>query len=299
MFNFMKYRYIFFLFSLIFITAGLVSLALYGIKPAIDFTGGTLLEIKVEQNQKNIEINQKNLQEIVGDAYELSVVQPSGENQYILRSKPETNEEKNQALVKLQKELGPITELRFETVGPTLGAELLQKTIIAGILAGIIIISYVWSQFNNFKYGVVAVLAMMHDGLILIGAFSILGKLWNVEVDVLFVTALLTVLSFSIHDTLVVFDRMREMSKKHPRIPFPELVNGAILQTLGRSINNSLTVIIMLAALVLLGGESIRWFAVALLIGAITGTYSSTFTAAPLLVVWDEVARLLKKRKTK
>ena len=135
---------------------------------------------------------------------------------------------------------------------------------------------------------------MVHDGLILISVFSVLGKLLNVQVDVLFVTALLTVLSFSVHDTIIVFDRIREMSRKHPRVPFKELVNGAILQTLGRSINNSMTVIIMLSALVLLGGETIRWFAVALLVGAITGTYSSTFTAAPILVVWDEVAAKLK-----
>jgi preprotein translocase subunit SecF len=111
-----------------------------------------------------------------------------------------------------------------------------------------------------------------------------------VEVDVLFVTALLTTLSFSVHDTIVVFDRIREVKRLHPRLGMAEAIDIAILQTVSRSLNNSLTIIIMLVALVVLGGESIRWFAVALLIGAITGTYSSTFTAAPLLLVWDDLA---------
>jgi preprotein translocase subunit SecF len=155
----------------------------------------------------------------------------------------------------------------------------------------------VWWQFNDLKYGVAAVLAMFHDALILLGAFSILGKLYNVEVDILFVTALLTILSFSIHDTIIVFDRVRETVRKHPGVSFVEIVNSAVLQTLGRSINNSLTVIIMLTALVLLGGETIHWFAVALLIGAITGTYSSTFTAAPILVIWDELKKNSKQQK--
>ncbi len=299
MFNFMKYRYLYFLFSALFILPGLISLLVFGLKPAIDFTGGSLLEVKIEQNQKHVAINQETFHSFVGSAYELSAVQSSGTDQYILRGKPISNEQKNQVVASLQKNIGQVKELRFETVGPTLGAELLSKTIMAGLLAAVIIVVYIWNQFHDVKFGITAVMAMLHDGLILIGAFSILGKLFNVEVDVLFVTALLTVLSFSVHDTIIVFDRVREMSRKHPRIPFIELVNGAVLQTLGRSINNSMTVIIMLSTLVLLGGQSIRWFAVALLIGAVTGTYSSTFTAAPLLIIWDEVREEIKKRKAK
>jgi len=297
MFNFMKYRYFYFLFSALFIVPGLISLALFGLKPSIDFTGGSLLEVQLTQNTKNIVLNQKNVQEFVNGIYSVSVVQPSGKDQYLIRGTPISNDQKNQVLEKLKAQVGEAKEMRFETVGPTLGGELLRKTILAGVLVAVIIIAYVWSQFQNLKFGVAAVLAMLHDGLVVVGAFSILGKLLNVEVDVLFVTALLTVLSFSVHDTIIVFDRIREMSRKHPRVPFKELVNGAILQTLGRSINNSMTVIIMLTTLVLLGGETIRWFAVALLIGAITGTYSSTFNAAPILVVWDEVAAWWRKRK--
>jgi preprotein translocase subunit SecF len=297
MINFMKYRYLYFLFSLLFILPGLISLFLFGLKPSIDFTGGSLLEIQVVQNITHVEINQSTVQQMVGNEYELSAVQSAGTDHFILRGKPLANEQKIQVMASLEKGIGQIVEDRFETVGPTLGAELVAKTLAAGLLAAVIIILYIWNQFRNLKFGVAAVLAMLHDGIILIGSFSILGRLFNVEVDVLFVTALLTVLSFSIHDTIVVFDRIREMSRKHPRIPLTEIVNGAILQTLGRSINNSMTVIIMLSALVLLGGQTIRWFAVALLIGAITGTYSSTFTAAPILVVWDEISTKLKQRK--
>lgn len=127
---------------------------------------------------------------------------------------------------------------------------------------------------------------MFHDSIVLIGLFSLFGRFFGTEVDVLFVTALLTTLSFSVHDTIVVFDRIRENRKKHPTADFTTLVDASVLETLSRSINNSMTIIIMLLVLVLLGGETIRWFAVALLIGAVTGTYSSTFTAAPLVVEW-------------
>ena len=138
---------------------------------------------------------------------------------------------------------------------------------------------------------------MFHDSLILLGAFSLLGHFYGIEVNVLFVTALLTTLSFSVHDTIVVFDRIRELTRKNFKLKEEVVVWRAVRETLPRSINNSLTIIIMLLALVILGGESIRWFALALLIGAVTGTYSSTFTAAPLLLLWSDISKLLKKRR--
>jgi preprotein translocase subunit SecF len=196
----------------------------------------------------------------------------------------------------LQSRFGVVIEQQFSTVGPTLGRETLVKMMTAIVLVATIILFYIWRQFSELKYGVSAVLAMIHDSLILLGAFSILGVLFKVEVDVLFVTALLTTLSFSVHDTIVVYDRIRELRRKHRTRSFAEVVNTAIIETLSRSINNSFTIIVMLLSLVLLGGETIRWFAVALLIGAVTGTYSSTFTAAPLLLLWEEI-RLRTKRK--
>ena len=146
-------------------------------------------------------------------------------------------------------------------------------------------------------YGVCALLAMFHDMLVLIGTFSLLGYFLHVEVDVLFVTAVLTILSFSVHDTIVVYDRIRELKRKERGLTYVETIDTAVTETLSRSLNNSLTIIFMLLALWLLGGDTIRWFVFALLIGTITGTYSSTFTAAPLLVIWDGVQARRKKIK--
>ncbi|CAN5273574.1 protein translocase subunit SecF [soil metagenome] len=296
--NFMKFRYFYFIFSLSFIIPGLISLLLYGVKPSIDFTGGTLLELK-ESGTHATSLNQSDFQTALGSSYQIVSTQHTTADQYILRGEPITNEQKDQVLTVLNTKLGPTQEVRFETVGPTLGKELIQKTIIAGLLATAVIILYVWRQFKSLKYGVAAVVAMLHDAIILIGAFSILGKIGNVEVDVLFVTALLTILSFSVHDTIIVFDRIRENVKRHRRATYTQVIDASVLETLGRSINNSMTIIIMLLALSFLGGQTIHWFSIALLIGAVTGTYSSTFTAAPLLIVWDEVAQKIKMRRRK
>jgi preprotein translocase subunit SecF len=150
-------------------------------------------------------------------------------------------------------------------------------------------------RFKNFKYGISAVLAMFHDSLIVLGTFSLLGHFMGVEVDTLFVTALLTILSFSVHDTIVVYDRIRESLRNFPRAKFYDLVNKAVNETLARSINNSMTIIFMLLALWLMGGETTKWFVFALLIGTVTGTYSSTFTAAPLLILWDNLHQKKKR----
>ncbi len=296
--NFMKYRYFYFLFSLCFIIPGIVSLILFRVKPSIDFTGGSLLEVKIS-GPKSTSLNQSDFQNSLNKTYEISSTQHSAPDQYILRGKPISNTQKDTILQTLNIKLAPTKEVQFVTVGPVLGKELIQKTVVAGILVCAIIILYVWRQFKSLKYGVAAVVAMFHDAIILIGAFSILGKIWNIEVDVLFVTALLTILSFSVHDTIIVFDRIRENVRRHPRATYADVINASILETLGRSINNSMTIIIMLTTLALLGGQTVHWFSIALLIGAVTGTYSSTFTAAPLLLIWDELALKWKKRKAK
>lgn len=296
--NFMKWRWLYFLISLLVIIPGVVSLIVFGMKPAIDFTGGSLLEIKFTQIDEDANLNFSGLKENLSQIYELDAMQQSGENQVILRGKHLDNDQKNLVLHALNEEYGEVTENRFETVGPSLGKELLTKTLIGvGIAAGVIMI-YVWVQFNELKYGVSAILAMFHDSLVLLGVFSLLGHFYNVEVDMLFVTALLTTLSFSVHDTIVVYDRIRELRGKYSKYSLTSLVNTAITETLSRSINNSVTIIIMLAALAMLGGDTIRWFSVALLIGAVTGTYSSTFTAAPLLLLWEDIASWIKKKRS-
>lgn len=287
--NFMKWRWLYFTISLAVIIPGLISLFMFGLKPSIDFTGGSLLEVKFNVIETEQELKTSHLREVLQGIYELNTAQQSGANQLILRGKHLSNQQKNQILAKLEAEYQEVEEVRFESVGPSLGSELLVKTLVGVGIASVLIMFYVWSQFHQFKFGVSAVLAMFHDSLILLGTFSLLGHFFGVEVDMLFVTALLTTLSFSVHDTIVVFDRVRELRSQHSQQSWSSLINTAIIETLARSINNSVTIIIMLASLALLGGNTIRWFSVALLLGAITGTYSSTFTAAPLLMLWEDI----------
>ncbi len=290
----MKLRPVFFLISLSFLIPGIISLFLFGLQPAIDFTGGSLLELEVPVNKN---LSREDFESVINQEYEINAVQKSGQNQYILRGKEVSNEQKDTLVQVIDESFPGTTELRFETVGPTLGKELMTKTITAILIVSGMITLYIAWRFDELKYGVSAVLAMFHDSLILLGSFSLFGYFFGVEVDVLFVTALLTTLSFSIHDTIVVYDRIREKSRKVTGVNYQDIVNAAVIETLGRSINNSITIIVMLLSLALLGGETIRWFSVALLIGAVTGTYSSTFTAAPLLLLWDDVQSKIKKKK--
>jgi preprotein translocase subunit SecF len=289
----MRFRNFYFAFSLLVIIPGLISLALFGLKPSIDFTGGALLELQFQDEAASKSFT---LSEELGQNYGVEEIIPSGDRAVLLKAKPMDNSQKDALLLALADEGVQVELLRFETVGPSLGAELLRKTLAAILLVASIITVYVWKQFKDLKFGVSAILAMLHDSLVLLGIFSLLGHFAGVEVDVLFVTALLTTLSFSIHDTIVVYDRIRELSRKYPRHDFEALANAAVLETLGRSINNSMTIIIMLLSLVILGGGSIYWFVMALLVGAITGTYSSTFTAVPLLLLWEELREKYAKK---
>jgi len=290
--NLMRYKNFYFAISLLFLLPGIFSLIFFGLRPSIDFTGGSALEIQFAQNPENLVFaTDSGFQEILAANYDYSVLQSVGEARVIVKGKEINNQEKDQLIETLEQNYGELELLRFETVGPSLGSELLNKTFIALLIVAFSITIYVWRQFNELKYGVCAILAMLHDTLILLGAFSLLGYFGGVEVDLLFVTALLTAMSFSVHDTIIVYDRIRELKRRNPRASFAEIANAAVLETLSRSINNSMTIIIMLLTLVVLGGESTRLFAVALLVGAITGTYSSTFTAVPLLLSWDRFFR--------
>ncbi len=287
--NWMRFKWIYFLLSASILVPGIYSLARWGLRPSIDFSGGTLLEYKLSQEtQKNkIEEVVKKIPQI-----ELYSLQQTAQKTYLFRFAPLNKDKAEEIKNQIEKELNlSVEEIRFETVGPTLGKELLRKTIIAIFLAAGAIVAYVSWRFKDKKFGVCAILAMFHDTFVLLGSFSLLGHFFGVEVDTLFVTAVLTVLSFSIHDTVVVYDRIRESQKLFPNTPFPQIVNKAITETIVRSLNNSLTIIFMLTTLLFLGGATIRWFIAALLIGTISGTYSSTFTAAPLLVVWDKIVK--------
>ena len=273
---------------------GVFSLIKWGLRPSIDFTGGTLLELEFTQA---IGDKQKVISEALNELeIEYSSIQLSGEKRILIKAKPITREDVSSIIGTVAEKAGEkLSELRFDTVGPILGKELIKKTIIAILLAAGFIMLYVWKQFKEPMFGVCAIAAMFHDSLVLLGIFSLLGHFAGVEVDTLFVTAVLTILSFSVHDTVVVYDRIRESRKKFSGVPFENLVDKAITETLSRSINNSMTIIVMLIALYLLGGTTIKWFVFALLIGTVSGTYSSTFTAVPLLVVWNEIKTKRKR----
>ena len=289
MINFLKYKKIYFTVSLVFLVLSGISLAMWGLRLSIDFTGGSVLELKLEEAVScQLSAVSEALEETDSG---LVSVQPSGESSCLLRLKPIDDEKRGEVVRALEERFGEIEVLRFETVGPTLGRELLTKTLIAVVLAIVFILSYIAWQFKDKMYGVCAILGMFHDTLILLGIFSVLGHFFGVEIDTLFVTAVLTTLSLSVHDTVVVFNSIRDVAGPSRRSTvgsgqFESVVNQAINATVVRSLNNSFTIIFMLLCLVLLGGETIRWFAVALLIGTILGTYSSTFVAAPLLTIW-------------
>ena len=293
-------RAIYFLISACLLVPGLVSLLLPGgLKLGVDFTGGTLWELEFGQTIQPADVRQV----MAEHGYDDSVVQTAGENAVLIRAKeiPSDGPEKPAIQADLQARFGDFKELRFESVGPVVGAEIAQRAVFAVGLASLGILAYIWYAFRKipdaFRYGVCAIIALIHDAIIVLGAFSIMGRLFNVELDAMFVTAVLTVIGFSVHDTIVVFDRVRENLLRYPGEPFVRVVNHSIVQTLGRSLSTSLTVVFTLAALVLFGGVTTRMFALTLLIGVVVGTYSSIFNASALLVVWQngELGRLLRR----
>jgi preprotein translocase subunit SecF len=292
-------RYYWFLLSLIVIIPGLVSLAVHGLRLSIDFTGGTLWEIQLSRPVQPGDVRQVLAQNSIDDA----IVQTADNNVVLIRMRElkEGSPEKEKLTQALRASFGDITELRLESVGPTLGTAIRNRAITAVALTTVGILLYIAWAFRNtnnpFLYGIAAIIAMLHDVAVVLGVFSILGWLRGVEVDALFVTALLTVIGFSVHDTIVVFDRIRENLAQRAAPTFEQIVNYSLVQTLVRSINTSLTVVLTLLALYLLGGETIRTFVLALLIGIVSGTYSSIFNASQIVVVWEnrELHRLFAR----
>jgi preprotein translocase subunit SecF len=305
--NIVGKRYWYFLLSLLVIIPGLVAIGLtwadtgQPFRLAIDFTGGTLLELKFAKPQS---FQTDDVVKIFGQ-FDLSAndvhVQPAGNDTLLIRTKTIDNETKLKAEELLRARYGDFTEQRAESVGPAVGAEVAQRAAVAVMLATIAILLYITWAFRRvpqpFRYGVCAIIALIHDTLVVMGVAAIFGLLFGWEVDALFLTALLTVIGFSVHDTIVVFDRIRENLSRIRGIPFEEIVNHSILQTLDRSINTVLTTLFVLSALILFGGITIRQFAITLFIGIFSGMYSSIFNAAPLLVVWenDEIGKFFRR----
>lgn len=288
--NLMRFKTAYFIFSLLIILPGIYYLITSGLNLGIDFSGGVLFEYRFEKD-----VDSSDIRDEISNQVEVNQISKSSDNTYIIRTKPLEQDVLNQVKQKLSEKFGQIEERRVESVGPVIGRELQQKATLALFLASITIVFYIAFSFrkipkpaSSWRFGIAAIVALLHDVLLVVGVFAILGKFLGVEVDTLFVTALLTVIGFSVHDTIVVFDRIRENLTKNIGKKFIDVANLSVVQTLGRSLNTSLTVVLVLVALLLFGGETIKWFVVALLVGIISGTYSSIFNATALLVWWEE-----------
>lgn len=283
MVNFLKYRLIYCLISLLVIGTGLFSIIKWGYQFSIEFVGGSNLEyqldkkITTEMFKKFFEQNKLNVFNI---SQKDKIVQ--------IRTTP-IDEKKETVLRKdLEKKFKiKIILMKFETVGPILGRETMVKTITASVLAILGILIYMSFAFKNFNFAAAAILAMLHDFLVVIGSYSLMSHFFGAEVNTLFVTALLTTMSFSVHDTIVIFDKIREYWREEEGGQIEYFANKALTETMVRSLNNSMTIVFMLLALILLGGSTIRFFIFTLLVGTITGTYSSPFVATPILVMLE------------
>jgi len=301
--NIIKNRYLYFAISLIVIIPGLIFMGIHWAQNptegplalGIDFTGGSLLEVQFASgSQPSI----TEVKDIYGGFATSSldikdpVVQMLGTDAISVRSKAMDDATKGKIVAEMEKRFGTkVIVLNFTSVSPSVGQEVARAAAGAVGLAALAILGYIWFAFrsiqNAFRYGTAAIIAMLHDVLVVVGVEAILGVLFGWEADSLFLTALLTVIGFSVHDTIVVFDRIRENLGIHRRVDFETVVNHSVVQTLDRSINTQLTVMFTLFALALFGGESIRHFVLILLVGVFSGTYSSIFNASPILVVWE------------
>jgi len=298
-FNLVKKQKYFLSFSAFLVILSIISVLLWGLKPGLDFTGGSLLEVQF----KNERPSNQSIEAKISAIAEKPILIPTGDNGLIIKTKV-LDENQHQALVNALSGLNQnekVIEKNFTMIGPTISSELRTKSFLAILFVLLAIIFYITFAFRkvsrpvaSWKYGICAILALFHDVVIPTGIFAALGYFLGVEVDTLFVTALLTILGFSVHDTIVVFDRIRENLLKYSRETFEEVVNRSVNQTVTRSINTSFTVLLVLLTAYFLGGESIKYFVLTLIIGIVFGTYSSIFVASPILVIWN---RLSNKQK--
>jgi preprotein translocase subunit SecF len=299
MIDFVRRRFLFLGISVILIVPGIVSLLLPGgIHPGIDFTSGSILTLHfyrpIEQGALRQAFTELGHPEVI--------VQRSGED-FLVRTFPLATEvrdpaggilqpaERQTVEQALEQRFGALEVLGFESVSPLVATEIVQKSILAVLVSCVGILAYLSFAFRKvpspWRYGVCAVLALVHDAVLLLGAFSLLGRFFGIELDALFITATLTVIGFSVHDTIVVFDRIRENLPRYGDASFATIVNHSLTQTLGRSLSTSITTLLVLLALLFFGGVTIRPFVLALVIGIVSGTYSSIFNASMLLVIWE------------
>ncbi len=301
--NIIKNRYYYFLISLLVIVPGIIFMAIHWVENpsegplelGIDFRGGSLLEVQFSGTLPpitDIQAVYNQYHATTGQSLGDSLFQPLGTNAYSITSKQIDDATKGKIVDALQAKTGEtVTVLNFTSVSAAVGAEVTRSAGFAILAAAIFIILYVWYAFRHVdhpvRYGTAAILAMLHDIFVVLGVEAMLGFFLHWEADSLFLTALLTVIGFSVHDTIVVFDRIRENAGIYRRVGYETLVNHSVVQTLDRSINTQLTVMFTLFALALFGGDTTRHFVIILLAGIFSGTYSSIFNASPILVVWE------------
>jgi preprotein translocase subunit SecF len=291
MLNIIGHRKKFFIFSSILIILAMAATLKWGIRFSVDFTGGAVSEITFNARPDNESVKAALKDLDLGNI----IVTPGGEKEIFVKTKDIDEETHQKMLEAITDKFSDAEEMRFDSIGPAIGEELRQKAIWAvftGIIGIALYVSWAFRKVSkpvsSWKYGVVSIATLFHDAMIPVGVFAALGHYKGIEVDIPFIAAILTVLGYSINDTIVVFDRTRENLIKHNIKNFEETVNRSLNQTFIRSINTSLTVIIVLLALYFFGGETLKYFALALLVGVVTGTYSSIFIASPLLVEWQK-----------
>jgi preprotein translocase subunit SecF len=295
----------FFLFSLLLTVPGIAFIAAtpltggdVGLRFSVEFTGGTVWEFKLEEAAEPATIRDAVV--AVGHP-EAQVIEGEG-GFLLLRTKPldlqsgstlDPSQPAGAELAEIREAIvgaaGPIAEEgSLSTVGPVISQDLTQQALLLVFLGSLGIVLWMTYRFQNVRFGAAALVALLHDVIVTVGFFAVAGTFFNVEVDALFITAMLTIIGFSVHDTIVVFDRVRENVARYAGAPFAEIVNHSIVQTMGRSLNTTATVLITLLALLVFAGGSIRTFVLALFVGILSGTYSSIFNASPLLVWWEE-----------
>lgn len=330
MFDIVGRKWLWFSISILLIVPGIVFLFLGGLRPGIDFTGGSQLELVVARNDKTVEALQAQAK---AEQLDLKSIVPAADNHYLLKFQSLSQAQQSSYVAHLNQGFAPTQVISFTSVGPTISGNFSWQSVLSGIalplrfigvnipsdnisqaLGGVfwasvaiaLYIAYAFRKvpkpYSPWAFGVSAIVSLLHDAILILGLFAILGHFFDIEIDTSFVTAVLTVIGFSVHDTIVVFDRVRENLHRHPDMGFSKVVNISVMETLDRSIGTSLTVVFVLAALFLFGGDSIRWFVFALLVGIISGTYSSIFNASMILDIWEERRGQQKKpkqRKTK
>jgi len=309
-FNFVAHRKVFYLISLALILPGVISLLLPGgLHPGIDFTSGTIMTLRLPPD-----VDQSALRQAFTEiGHPEAVIQGTSEGDFLVRTRPfenvTTESADDRARLTERETMGQAftdkfgsVEVRgFDFVSPLIAQEIVRHSVLAVAAACLGILLYLWWAFRkvpqSWRYGACAVFALVHDALLVLGVFSILGRLFNVELDALFITAVLTVIGFSVHDTIVVFDRVRENINRHQGESFDSVVNHSLMQTMTRSINTSITVLLTLVTLRLFGGVTIHNFVTALIVGIMAGTYSSIFNASLLLVSWEkgEIGQLWRR----